>query len=437
MGAGASLALSSGKRFEEWTPEDVAKVVCDVGEAFSGYGQLLVDNGIDGAVISSFETDDELKTSLEEIGITKNIHIRTLITKLNQVKQKIVATATEEEATANTAEKLTFNGLTCCVENNNFVEVSEIDEISNFDDGCSFQFCANVVKRSQHDDGLSPQEKITVQRRPQNPFEAHYPLYYVPGYIVLQLESLPTHEQLIESKAILKTTGHKHFYHEGFAPDQYGGCVTEFVHTHLLLLESGNYLSTSHRRIFFSHRWVQGSDGSSTPDNANNVKLNEIKALVKPSDLVWVDYMCIPQAADRRAEQLLAIQSLPHYIGFSDKVQIVYSDEENKRQYKTRAFTNIELVCASTPIVYSGCIEMSNTFMMSLAPVYESGCDDNKKQIFPFLNPVHADMYDKRDLPEIVKLIEVIKDHCRVCKYDGMGMKLLKFLEAPPPEEPC
>ena len=96
--------------------------------------------------------------------------------------------------------------------------------------------------------------------------------------------------------------------------------------------------------LFFSHTWLQYT----FPDGKNNEKLTLLKQLVRAmssgkitvnpnwsieiqtqmryrvkasalkrslaNGFVWLDIASIPQAKDARAEQILAIQSIPHYI---------------------------------------------------------------------------------------------------------------------------
>eukprot|EP01137_Pigoraptor_chileana_P001194 Opistho-2@38465 len=281
-----------------------------------------------------------------------------------------------------------------------------------------------------------------VVERPSCPFEAKYALHFVPGSVVLALEAIPTHEELLASGRIVKIPGAKEFsFGKGFH-DGYGACY-EMISTQLLQLEDGTFLSMSHKRVFFSHRWVQHPDGTATPDDKEGRKLAKMKALVQPGDLVWFDYMCIPQLT--RDTQLAAVASLPYYIGHSDVVHILATDDENYAQYKTRAFTNIELVCASLPVTYGG-YETADGAMSGgnahvkvkpLCAIY-----DTNGAAYPFLNPVKADMYDKNDLRYIENLIDFVRAKCRdaLASMEEKGMerpkdkddvtRLLAFLDA-------
>lgn len=244
------------------------------------------------------------------------------------------------------------------------------------------------------------------------PFTSRYPLFLVPGSVVLRLSYIPTHEELIAHKLIIESPSVEKFSNEDAVP----GTIMETTswHTNALVLSNGTYLSHAHKVIFFSHRWVQHDDGSlPTPDDRQNSKLKKIQAIVKPDDLVWVDYMCLPQDPNNREGQQNAILSLPYYIGQSSIVHILTTGAANRQQYMDRAFTNLELCCASMEVFvskyYSFQDQDGNCKLKLLCEVY----DEDGSFAFPFLNPVYADMYDKRDLPRIRELIDIIREHSR------------------------
>lgn len=205
--------------------------------------------------------------------------------------------------------------------------------------------------------------------KPHSPFEGYYPLYYVPGIITQHFTRIPKHEELLKYNLLIpikqlinrdSSTSGGNMY-GGFDMESYSYQLFEIDKDFLFETkpfppsspsldpkndvekEPSYYLGIGVRKIFFSHRWHQHVDtGIATPDDNESTKLAKMKRTVKKEDLVWFDYMCIPQ--DSQERQLDAIQSLPYYISCSDVVHILTTTEENKEQYKTRAFTNLELV---------------------------------------------------------------------------------------------
>lgn len=278
--------------------------------------------------------------------------------------------------------------------------------------------------------------------KPHSPFEGYYPLYYIPGIIIQHLTRIPKHEELLKYNLLIpiKQLINKH----ASASDggMYGNYGIEDFSYQLLEIDKDNlfetkpfqpssqslnlkkddiekepsyYLDLKIRKIFFSHRWHQHVDtGLATPDDNESTKLAKMKRSVKKEDLVWFDYMCIPQ--DSQERQLDAIQSLPYYISCSDVVHILTTTEENKEQYKTRAFTNLELVCASLPLLerrivtgdYTGASEVKIT-ISPLCSVY----DEDGSLGFPFLSPHKANLYNPEDLPKLKKVLERIVKECK------------------------
>eukprot|EP01031_Cornospumella_fuschlensis_P029384 gene29384-35469_t len=341
------------------------------------------------------------------------------------------------------------------------LNVTSVRNLRGYDTGTQLEFDCEVVNVSPYlkviknnnnnNNNLKIGEKTFdhVKKRPHCPFKAEYPLYFVPGHVILDLAFIPTHEQLIEHNAILHTTHSEPFdYSQGVYEEGWGTGGMEYIFTEMLVLPDGNYLSTMHRRVFFSHRWFQRCDVdgtySATPDDDNNAKLNKMKELITPSDLVWFDYMCIPQSAENRAGQLAAIASLPYYIAMSDVLHILTTDEINLEQYKTRAFTNIELVCANMSLLsggFDGSVMPSNARAKPLCETF--GVDG--KRCFPYCNPLHAEMFNRDDLPAIAKLVELVvsklEETIESCltknctHYAADAKRLLEFLKLPPADQ--
>jgi hypothetical protein len=87
--------------------------------------------------------------------------------------------------------------------------------------------------------------------------------------------------------------------------------TTQFFELQKLALKDKSktlFLDYRRNKIFFSHRWKVHEDGTASPDDKEMTKLQKMKTIVKPSDLVWFDYMCIPQISEDY--QLQAITTL-------------------------------------------------------------------------------------------------------------------------------
>ena len=82
MGAEAS-ALTS-RDVEEWSAETVASKLGELGGApFAGYGQAVIEHGVDGRMIFTLTADD-----LEEMGVIKTLHKRRLLSEIDRIKAR-------------------------------------------------------------------------------------------------------------------------------------------------------------------------------------------------------------------------------------------------------------------------------------------------------------------------------------------------------------
>jgi hypothetical protein len=70
MGAGASVPAS----FDVLTSEQIAELVASLGNAYLGYKEIFISNGISGDIISGLKTVDEMKSLLQDMGITNALH---------------------------------------------------------------------------------------------------------------------------------------------------------------------------------------------------------------------------------------------------------------------------------------------------------------------------------------------------------------------------
>eukprot|EP01040_Poterioochromonas_malhamensis_P016564 gene16564-18835_t len=254
-------------------------------------------------------------------------------------------------------------------------------------------------------------QSFTAQKkyRPY-PFQNYYPFYLVPGQLIQSMTRLPSHEELLQEELLLQVYSIA-IVEEGFDYESENEC-TKYELYQLTPSKPGGkmiYLHPESRILFFSHRWEAHLDGSVTADNEDKTKLRKLKTIVKETDFVWLDYMCIPQSGNVE-QQLKAIQSLPYYIARSHMLYVLTTDEENRRQYKSRAFPNLELLCASLPVLSRssdhvlGSSPLTTTVMAPLAPIF----DEPGEITGPFLSPHNCNVSNPRDLSMIVLLLHRI-----------------------------
>jgi hypothetical protein len=82
MGAGASVPAS----FDVLTSEQIAELVASLGNAYLGYKEIFISNGISGDIISGLKTVDEMKSLLQDMGITNALHQRVIVSKLEKAE---------------------------------------------------------------------------------------------------------------------------------------------------------------------------------------------------------------------------------------------------------------------------------------------------------------------------------------------------------------
>ena len=80
MGGGASIPADS---LSGMTAEEVAEIVVRIGPAYSKYSSAIVDNGLDGSVLSEL-APEELDEALSEIGLS-TLHRKVCVRNLGQL----------------------------------------------------------------------------------------------------------------------------------------------------------------------------------------------------------------------------------------------------------------------------------------------------------------------------------------------------------------
>ena len=100
MGAGTS-AISSCRAL---TAADVAELIGTLGPAYEEYKTAIVSNGVDGEALSSLAGDElSLVEALNDLGITKKLHQKVIISKLPLLQT--LHTAKAPDATPTTASQ--------------------------------------------------------------------------------------------------------------------------------------------------------------------------------------------------------------------------------------------------------------------------------------------------------------------------------------------
>jgi hypothetical protein len=82
MGSGASIPTN----FDLLTAENVGDLVASLGNAYLGYRELFASNGISGDIISSLKTPEDIKATLQDIGIVNALHQRVIMSKLGRAE---------------------------------------------------------------------------------------------------------------------------------------------------------------------------------------------------------------------------------------------------------------------------------------------------------------------------------------------------------------
>merc|ERR1712113_965104 len=68
----------------EWTLEECSEWVRSLGNAYSAYGQVFIDNGVDGSLLSD-ENVDELQEMLQEV-VKNKLHLKKIIKEWNKMQ---------------------------------------------------------------------------------------------------------------------------------------------------------------------------------------------------------------------------------------------------------------------------------------------------------------------------------------------------------------
>ena len=213
-----------------------------------------------------------------------------------------------------------------------------------------------------------------------------FPLVVMKGSVIKSIDAnakpfaIPTHEEarakgmLLFLKKAMKCRGEEHDsgYEEwefDKVGDRLNGKLGRTFMYHVTVFELDGdmgFLAPTSRVVFISHRWLSPDNVDPTkghPDDANNTKLKILQKFVHDDDVVFFDYWSIPQATDEAAKQgrLGAIHSLNIYVDWCSEFVALCPTPENKAQYRTRGWTNVEMVSALVPVVKKVVVNKWNT----------------------------------------------------------------------------
>ena len=88
MGAGASTDAPSFDDIDisKWSKEQVADEVAGLGKAFEEYKEMVIDNDIDGEMLTILTSED-----LEEAGVGKGLHRKQILAKVEKLSSNQAA----------------------------------------------------------------------------------------------------------------------------------------------------------------------------------------------------------------------------------------------------------------------------------------------------------------------------------------------------------
>lgn len=64
------------------TPGELAALLSTLGAAYEAYASIVADNGVDGALLFSLSSKEEISETLVDLGITNKIHWRVLTSRI-------------------------------------------------------------------------------------------------------------------------------------------------------------------------------------------------------------------------------------------------------------------------------------------------------------------------------------------------------------------
>jgi hypothetical protein len=80
------MGAQQSKKFNDLTRDEVAEGIRTLGSTFETYAEAVLENGIDGSILSSLD-EDELRETLEDLGVSSRLHARVLTIKWKTAKE--------------------------------------------------------------------------------------------------------------------------------------------------------------------------------------------------------------------------------------------------------------------------------------------------------------------------------------------------------------
>jgi hypothetical protein len=79
------MGAQQSKKFNDLTRDELAECIRALGSSFEMYAEAVLENGIDGSISSL--GDDELRETLEDLGVSSRLHTRVLTRKWKTAKE--------------------------------------------------------------------------------------------------------------------------------------------------------------------------------------------------------------------------------------------------------------------------------------------------------------------------------------------------------------
>ena len=87
MGAGAAVHLRDVSDLDSLSAEDIGTLVSSIGPAYVEYKTIMINEGISGKLLAEL-SDEEVTSTLADLGITKALHVKNIGVELKSLKKK-------------------------------------------------------------------------------------------------------------------------------------------------------------------------------------------------------------------------------------------------------------------------------------------------------------------------------------------------------------
>lgn len=85
---GAAASINETNDISKLSPDEIGKHLSDVGQKFEEYKKNVMENGINGTMVSNLNNIDDIKVTMKSIGIESPEHQDFLLAELNKLGHK-------------------------------------------------------------------------------------------------------------------------------------------------------------------------------------------------------------------------------------------------------------------------------------------------------------------------------------------------------------